>query len=61
MTLTAEEKKAIAYLELIAAGHEMVANTDQSLDEQQARTKLDAARELRNAAEAIRRGEHRSV
>ena len=57
----AEEKKAIEYLELMASGHEMIANTDQDLDEEQVRTKIDIAIGLKNAAEGIRRGEHRNV
>ena len=61
MELTAEEKKAIDYLELMASGHEMIANTDQDLDEEQVRTKIDIAIGLKNAAEGIRRGEHRNV
>jgi hypothetical protein len=61
MELTAEEKKAIEYLELMASGHEMIANTDQDLDEEQVRTKIDIAIGLKNAAEGIRRGEHRNV
>jgi hypothetical protein len=61
MELTAEEKKAIEYLELMASGHEMIANSDQDLDEEQVRTKIDIAIGLKNAAEGIRRGEHRNV
>jgi hypothetical protein len=61
MELTAEEKKAIEYLDLMASGHEMIANTDQDLDEEQVRTKIDIAIGLKNAAEGIRRGEHRNV
>jgi hypothetical protein len=61
MELTAEEKKAIEYLELMASGHEMIANSDRDLDEEQVRTKIDIAIGLKNAAEGIRRGEHRNV
>jgi hypothetical protein len=61
LELTAEEKKAIEYLELMASGHEMIANTDQDLDEEQVRTKIDIAIRLKDAAEGIRRGEHRNV
>jgi hypothetical protein len=61
LELTAEEKKAIEYLELMASGHEMIANTDQDLDEEQVRTKIDIAIGLKDAAEGIRRGEHRNV
>jgi hypothetical protein len=61
MELTAEEKKAIEYLALMASGHEMIANTDQDLDEEQVRTKIDIAIGLKNAAEGFRRGEHRNV
>jgi hypothetical protein len=61
MELTTEEKKAIEYLELMASGHEMIANTDQDLDEEQVRTKIDIGTGLKNAAEGIRRGENRNV
>jgi len=61
MELTTEEKKAIEYLELMASGHEMIANTDQDLDEEQVRTKIAIAIGLKNAAEGIRRGENRNV
>jgi hypothetical protein len=60
MELTREERQAAAYLELVAAGHEMVANSDQSLDPERVRILIDTASELREAAEAIRRGEHRN-
>jgi hypothetical protein len=60
MQLSREERQAVAYLELAASMHEMVANTDQDLAEEQVRIRIEAARELREAAEAIRRGEHRN-
>ena len=61
MELTAEERMAAWFLDLTAAGHENAANADPDLDEEQVRIRVAAAAELRQAAEAIRRGEHRTT